>query len=302
MPPKSLSVRVAVGFVSLSVVFGLWLVLRPSPANPPAAPLPSPNGYDELLRAGRLSQGGSPGSQSTDGQALRAHVEKNAMAITLAHRALIRQFRVPTQFSHEWMTNHLEDSALLKQLTHALVAEGRLTELEGRPGEAAKSYLAAVRLGQEGFRGGIMIDTLNSLSCQALGLAPLQRLVAQLNAKECRELIDALERLHATRETYREVMRRQNVWMRRACDWREKLARLIQFRERLEGKRRFKDRIQRIELQTRVVMLDLAVRAYEVEKGERPNSIDAVVPAYLRELPDDPLLRSNVVSRFGGAK
>jgi hypothetical protein len=49
-------------------------------------------------------------------------------------------------------------------------------------------------------------------------------------------------------------------------------------------------------LQTResVSLIQLASRAYELEKGERPKGLADLVPAYLKTIPQDPLTRTNV--------
>ena len=41
-------------------------------------------------------------------------------------------------------------------------------------------------------------------------------------------------------------------------------------------------------------MLNLAVRAYELEKGERPKDITVLAPEYLKAVPQDPLTGTNL--------
>jgi competence protein ComGC len=48
---------------------------------------------------------------------------------------------------------------------------------------------------------------------------------------------------------------------------------------------------------TRLMLVQLAARAYELEKGERPKNLADLVPAYLKAIPQDPLTGTNMVLR-----
>ena len=48
---------------------------------------------------------------------------------------------------------------------------------------------------------------------------------------------------------------------------------------------------------TRLLLLQLATRAYELEKGEHPKSLADLVPAYLKAIPQDPLTGTNLAYR-----
>ena len=41
-------------------------------------------------------------------------------------------------------------------------------------------------------------------------------------------------------------------------------------------------------------MVDLAVRAYELERGQRPNEWRDLVPVYLKAVPQDPFTGTNL--------
>ena len=45
------------------------------------------------------------------------------------------------------------------------------------------------------------------------------------------------------------------------------------------------------------IMIDIAARAYELEKGQRPKSVAELVPDYLKAVPKDPLTGTNMVLR-----
>ena len=126
---------------------------------PPVAPLPSPNGYEDLVKAGRLIKS-MAGYDQTNELQLAVLVATNAEALRLLRAGLSNQCRVPLQFSENYMANHLNDLAGCKRLAQVLAAEGRLAEMEDRPADAARSYLEAIHLGAESARGGVLIDQL----------------------------------------------------------------------------------------------------------------------------------------------
>ena len=113
------------------------------------------------------------------------------------------------------MSNHLDELAGFKRLARAFAREGRLAEMENRTGDAAKSYLDTIRLGNESARGGVLIDELVGIAIEAIGTSHLQKLVDQLDAKTCRETAAALETLDSQRQTWNEVMQQESDWSRR---------------------------------------------------------------------------------------
>ena len=46
---------------------------------------------------------------------------------------------------------------------------------------------------------------------------------------------------------------------------------------------------------TSQLLIDLAARAYELEKGHRPASLADLVPDYLKAIPQDPVTGTNMV-------
>ena len=100
---------------------------------------------------------------------------KNSDALQAARTSLQEDCAVPIQSSESYMSRHLSELADYKRLAQAFVAEGRLAEMENRPGDAAKSYLDAIRLGNKSDHGGILIDELVSTAIEAMGVANLAK-------------------------------------------------------------------------------------------------------------------------------
>jgi len=264
---------------------------------PPVAPLPNPNGYEDLVKAGRLIKS-MAGYDQTNEQPLAELVATNAEALRLLRAGLSNQCRVPLQFSENYMANHLNDLAGCKRLAQVLAAEGRLAELEDRPADAAGSYLEAIHLGAESAHGGVLIDQLVGTAIEAIGVAGLQKLVDQLDAKSCRDTAAALETCDAQGQTWQQVMQQERDWSRRSYPGvRYELVRLMRRNSMNKVFQKAEDKFNKQRLKTQQVTVDLAARAYELENGHPPGTAADLVPEYLKAVPQNPFTGTNMVYR-----
>jgi len=263
---------------------------------PPVPPLPNPNGYDDLVKAGETIKG-DVGNLNEMGQAeLRKTAQDNVSAIQLAQTGLQQECRVPIQFSQTYMGGHINELAALKRLTQAWVIEGQLAEAEKHPVEATRLYLEIVRLGNESARGGVIIDQLVGTAIEAIGTANLQRFVHQLNAQSCRETAETLETLDSQRQTWDQVMQQERDWSRRTFRGiRHELARLMTRKSLDKAIQSAEQKFEKQQIKTRQLMVDFAARAYELDKGHPPANLADLVPDYLKAIPQDPLTGTNVV-------
>jgi hypothetical protein len=182
---------------------------------PPIRPLPNPNGYDDLVKAGEMAAIETGDFDETKLESLRTQTAKNSGALQAARIGLQEDCAVPLQYSLNWVGRHLAELADHKRLAQAFVAEGMLAGMENRPGDAAKSYLDTIRLGHKSARGGVLIDQLVGTAIEAMGVSHLQKLVDQLDVKNCRETAATLETLDAQRQTWNEVVQQEHAWSRR---------------------------------------------------------------------------------------
>ena len=262
------------------LVLGFYLL---RPAAPPTT-LPKPNGYDDFVKAGQMIAGTA-----------------NAEAIKLGKLGLTRECRVPIQYSLEFMHSHTADLVALRHLALALSAEGKLAEAQNRPSDALKSYLDCVRLGNQSARGGLFVDKMVGLAIEEIGLSDIQKMTNEVSLTEYREAIQTLESLEANSELADDILKRDKIWTQqtysRMAYWRAMIHRMIQ-EKTLHPARppiNFKTTIEAKENQRRKLLVDLATRAYELEKGERPKSIADLVPNYLKIIPLDPITGTNIV-------
>jgi hypothetical protein len=250
-----------------------------------------------LVKAGKLVTADAGDYDKMDEAQLRELVGKNHKALSLTRSGLNNECRVSLQFSTNYLNIHFEELADLKKLTQAFVAEGRLAEMENRPNDAVKSYLDAIHTGIESGQGGILIDELVGIAIEARGTSSLQKLVNKLGAASCRENAATLESLDAQRQTWADILQQENAWSRRTFSnlryrWAEMTASGPAKKDVQNAvERKFKKQ----QADTRQLIIELASRAYQLEKGHPPASIADLVPDYLKAVPQDPVTSTNLV-------
>jgi hypothetical protein len=289
--------KVLTGFfivaVLLVVAAAVFTFSQPAP---PPRPLPQPNGYDDFVKAGAMITDNASDYRSMNQVELRAFVTNNAEALKLVRTGLGRECRVPLDYSATNDTN-IRNLSMLKRLAFCLTAEGRLAEMENRPADAAEAYLAVIRLGCAVSQGGLIIDSLVDIAIESIGTSGMQRLVPTLDATQCREAATALEACEARRESTDTIVRQERAWARRIWGFKGQIARLFTFKTLRRIEQKWMSKANAQQTRTRLLLIQFAARAYELEKGERPKSLADLVPAYLKAIPHDPLTGTNMVLR-----
>ncbi|HEV2434801.1 MAG TPA: hypothetical protein VG077_02275 [Verrucomicrobiae bacterium] len=262
---------------------------------PPVPALPNPNGYEELVKAGNMVSNDFDNYDELSSATLRELIKKNAEAFQTARTGLQGECRVPLDYSAT-SSAHLDQLAALKRLAFGFIAEGRLAEKENRASNAAQFYLDTINLGNKSARGGVLIDQLVGTALEAIGVANLQKLVDDLDAKTCRETAATLETLDSQRQTWDEVMQQERDWSRRTfpgiCN---ELARLMSRKTLNKAYQMAEQKFNEQRIKTRQLILEFAARAYQLDKGHPPANLTDLVPDYLKAIPQDPLTGTNIV-------
>lgn len=289
----------------IKVLLGLLLVVAALVAitrllTPPRVPprvLPVPNGYDDFIRAGAALVYPRDFSR-TNLLELRSQLATNAESLRLIRQGLTKDCMVPWESSTNYINRHMNELGKIKALARLLYAEARLSELEQRTNDAAKISIEIIRFGQKICHGGRLIDRLVGIACDDIGSRSLQRVENGLNALQCREAIRTLEEGLARQESAESVLRTETAWMRANANLvnsrlglMEQIQRLIPI-SRFNPVKRSRDgfilKVKLMELEMRRILIRLALRAYELEKGRPPARLEELVPEYLSAQPMDP--------------
>ncbi|HXR46346.1 MAG TPA: hypothetical protein VN784_02810 [Candidatus Limnocylindrales bacterium] len=287
---------IALSIVAAPFIFLLCLLLFwDAEPLPPVPPLPSPNGYNDLVKAGQMITGDVWNYDEMGQSELRATAQSNSNAIQLARTGLQEKCRVTLDYSVT-STAHLDQLTALKRLAQAFAAQGRLAEMEKRPADAVQSDLDMIRLANDSASGGVIIDQLVGIAIEAIGVANLQKVIDQLDTKTCRDTAATLETLDSQRQTWPEVMQQERDWSRRTFPGiRNELGRLMSRNTLNKVYQNAEQRFEEQQSKTRQLIIEFAARAYELDKGHRPGNITDLVPDYLKAIPQDPLTGTNMV-------
>ncbi|MBI4663098.1 MAG: hypothetical protein HY735_30185 [Verrucomicrobia bacterium] len=292
--------RRAVGaMAALGVIIVAFLIFQSVPTSPTPLfrPLPTPNGYDDFLKAGQLLAGPQNELSNTNAETLRPLVEQNRTALGLVRAGLGRECQVPLEFSTNFLASHMNVLGDFKHLARLLVAEGVLAEADRNLGDAARTYLDLIRFGRAIAQGGLAIDTLVAEAIQALGVKNFCQISGRLNPAEISGVIEALEEIDRRSETFEQILLREQAYFRKTYGWwyataPRVLTRIASLRTGVDQTRQTEQTVERTFLRRkarlRLLIVHLALQSYKAELACYPNKLSELIPKYLRALPKDP--------------
>lgn len=304
MLPRTMPRMIRLLLVCLAVVLVLALgslLVCKSGSAPARAPLPNPNGYDDFVQAGQAVVG-TPSDYSTMSvDNLRALVSTNAEALRVLRLGLTRRCATPLDSILTNAGTISSQLASIKHLAFLLAAEGRLLELDNRPGEAARSYTQVIQFANELSRGGALITRLVGIACENLGEHPLARLVPKLSAAEARSVIVELEKIDATHVTWAETVQNERYFVRSELrGYRNPLIHLVSWWTTWRTVQKVETRHNMIVAQERLLTTELALRCCQAEGRPLPAQLDGLVTNYLSRLPADPFSAHPLVYHLRG--
>ena len=292
-PPRRRRRVVAVVAILFAVPAAM-LAISPSRRPAKAPPLPVPNGYDDLVRAGRLIRGDWPNQgdlAKADLGEVRAFLAANAPAFEALRVGLGRECLADFEDSQAGLAKLVAEMGPIRSLSRLVLARGRIAEADGRPGDAARAFSEAIALGRASMRGGLGISIQMGAVIQNLAIAQLRGVRDGLTLDDCRALIRDLEAMDRNPFTVadaadhyaRWVAGAFNPFMRLQMRWLG-VAQKGEADERALAVRGIdgSDRARRF------LLVELAIRAHHREHGTWPKSVEALVPAYLDSAPIDP--------------
>lgn len=275
-------------FLLALVLLGIIFLALSSMSSAPQIKRPNPNGYADFQKAFAVTTGDSKAALSGSVDELRTFVATNRDALRLVRDGLSKQCQVPVDYTPAYLNGHMPELPGMKGLAQALKAEGQLAEKENRIPDAIQSYLDGIRFGHEISRGGLLIDSLIGNACEAIAMQPLNSLRGRLGANDCRQAAKALEAIDAQRESLDAVLAHERIWAAQTGGWRYRVFAPIL-------RRMLKPAIEKAELKIhfrvahlRLLMIELALRSYRMDKGSLPRRLDELAPAYLKTIPSDP--------------
>ena len=262
------------------------IIVKPQPHF--EEPLPSPNGYDDFLKAGSLISGDAPYWQDVSIEELRPIVATNQSILELVRAGLTKQCRVVPYSMPSGTNNHLNDLAAAKRIAHAFAAAGEIALLDGRTNEAASLALDCIRYGNELSRGGVIIDALVGIAVQSIGRARLHEALPGVDSATSQRIVATLDDVLRSQESPRDVFKREAQWAQKGRFGRVSFfQRLIQRFLTRKTLARAEQKFIKGGVDLQRTKLRAAVRAYELDHGQPPAMARDLVPHYLKSVPLD---------------
>jgi hypothetical protein len=294
---------VALGSVGLiatfcGVLLGLSRDRSPLPVPPP---IPDPNGYDDVLEAGRaIEKTGLTGPRfdvAKAGEAeLEAVVRGTREAVDRGRRGLELKFQVPVVYDLDHLMNVLmkDLGSIRGGMARALLAQGRLDELQDRPDLAASSYADAIRLGDALSHRVPMIAYYVGVAVESTGLHHLRDVREKLSPEECRKMIALLEAIDQDPSIARDTLVRETAFMnsniKKMGAFASMMTKLtgVQAKSLTQVTTSLDSAENRVRAARRLLLTELALRVYEHENGGPASELIALVPSILKSVPIDP--------------
>lgn len=265
--------------------------MKPRATTPP--PLPSPNGYDDLIRAGAMVRGDAPNKgdiRKAKLEELRAWVAANGEALKAIREGLAKPSRVPVVYDTD-LKLELEHCQGCRQLYRLLAAEAEVAAQEGRADDAARAQLDGVRLGRAAGRGGLLVDFLVGVAIERQALEGLDRLREALSADATRGAIASLLASDADWPAFAEVLNLDTYWFERTSPyWNRLILRISGMGDKLRepADKATIRAMNGVATTRRREVVGLAEHLYFLEKKADPKSPEDLVPSYLPAIPVNP--------------
>jgi hypothetical protein len=130
---------------------------------------------------------------------------------------------------------------------------------------------------------------------ESIALTPLEQLNSSLDAVQTHQAFQTLESINEKSESLEETFRREAAFSAK-LGWSSRIAIMLAFKtfhpERSQ-EQKVTPQWNALERRSRQLMIDLAARAYTLEKGTTPRTFADLIPAYLKTIPIDPVTGAN---------
>jgi hypothetical protein len=274
----------------LAPVVGVyWRLINPRTFPEPTRP--SPNGYDELVRAGELIKTvNAPVFETATLAQLKSYVIQCGAAYAPVQAALGKPCQVPLRLDYWDSVRFMDGVQSLRTVALALYGQGLLAAMEGRNKDAVGSYTDTIRLGRATMRDGTVVDMLVGITFEAMGRGGIARIRNLLSAEECLALLPRLSDLLDRPALSADVLARDAAFDDHAHGWQGRLFFMIDGLTRQDNAtgNAIACASDRELAQSRLLLCELAIRAYSLQHGRNPATLADVVPSYLPAVPKDP--------------
>jgi len=272
-------------FVPLAWLY--WRMLNPLPIPPSTI---DPNPYRILKTTGKSLEFGPDDFENATIEDVRAFITRNAAPLAQAHDLV----RCDSQVDDEYYATEWEEyySAWeLSAVARALELEGHLLRAKGELEQAANTFLDIMWLAQIALRDGDIGHCVGSTSIEGTGRDNLLTMRKDWSPDDCRIIIRKLRNLDQQRVSTDDMLMFTRIHWEHGEGWKWRLHSIffglpITNIDEHDWSRPYF--LLAAIAKTRLLMVDLAIQAYQEENNDLPDTLETLVPEYLPSMPLDP--------------
>ena len=263
-----------------------WRLLKPLP--PLVLNTMTPNSFDELTKLGD-KLGRSPlitayNADPIDMSRLASELANHHADYEQLDRLLKTPCVIPDPM-RSWELSLID----WRSLARASVAKTDVARASGRLNDSLEASQQTLSIAR-GLRGGIFSDYLMGLAIEGMGVYGIFKSCPDFNAVQCQHAIDALRMHDGNREAFSDVALRDQRYIEHAEGWWGHLHPIIYglVGDRWRNSSYIEGVLFREQATLRLLMVELALRNYQLTQNALPDRLDQLVPAILPEIPRDP--------------
>jgi hypothetical protein len=184
---------------------------------------------------------------------------------------------------------------------YALSSKSELARRLGNYGESANHALEAMRLSSRVTQDADMHTVLfSSIVMEGIAAEKLFAALSHLSARECHDVIAALQTIERDREPLVDAELRDRIREENIHGWHGKLLTVLTDFTNYYAQRYRLSRLREPQhrAMNRLLTLQLALRAYLLERGSLPDVLPQLVPHVLQQLPSDPFNPNGETFRY----
>jgi hypothetical protein len=276
----------AVGCVVLVGMLAVQIVrLKPSPIR-----YPTPNGFDDLLKAAEMLQPLPDKSQDPaqlNVQERKWLIQSNSAALNRLHDGLGKEILVviPRDLAARDPIQYL---AGIKKLSQLLAAKAGVAAASSNQTALLSACFDNYELGCKGTRGGRWIEGLVGVAVRSIALTSMSHIQDLGDATLCRKAAALLSAAATNAPTALAYERGEDAWLAtQPLVYRWNPGRLKNWLtgETKQTRLKFLSKFDRLQKQEAETLRDLAAAAFRMEHQRGATNWTELVPEYLPEIP-----------------
>lgn len=259
----------------------------------PSTELPDPNGHDYFNRAGEPVGNLRIPDPAVDSPAVVSRfVADHHESLSLVREGLEMDCKTVLVWleGEDYYGDELDAIHNARQLARVFRAESRVHAATGDFEQAAQSCVDCIRFAHEMSRGGLNVHFLVASAIEGVGTQEFQQILKQLDSSACRAATVRLLQVDADREPATDFAARDQLWSQVTFGWvgRMQLATSELFNRPQWYVSTFDSLEKRNDTIRRLLIAELALRAFTLEHESPPRQLSDLVPEYLPKLIQDP--------------